>query len=63
MESSAYDLILLLLGELNKVYCVAGYSDGKLRVFLRVLLRVYKSFPVQYIDIKMMSTFLCISIQ
>ena len=63
MESSAYNLILLLLSELDKVYCVAGYSDGKLWIFLRMLLCIYKSLPVKYIDIKMMSTFLCVSIQ
>ena len=48
MESSAYNLILLLLGELNKVYCVAGYTDGKLWIFLRMLLCIYKSLPVKY---------------
>ena len=39
-------LILLYLCQLDEVYGISGYTDGKLRIFLRVCLCVQKGLSV-----------------
>lgn len=63
MEGSGDNIILLLLGELDEVNCITGYTDSKLRIILRVLLSVKKSVSCEYVNVQMMSSLCCISVQ
>ena len=38
VEGPAYNLLLLLTGELVEVYSIAGYTNGKLWILLRMCL-------------------------
>lgn len=51
MECSADDVCLLFRRKFNEVNCIAGHTDRKLRIILRMLLRIKQRIPVQNIDI------------
>ena len=56
MEGSGNNIRLLFRCKLDKVYGISGYADGQLGIILRMLLRIEKRIPVEYIDIQMMSS-------
>ena len=49
MEGSRDNLILLSSGELMEVYCIARYTDGKVRIFLGMLNGVKEHLTVEYV--------------
>ena len=52
VEGSRNDLILLSLGQLDKVYSITRNTNGKLRVKLRVLLCVKQQLAVKYVNVE-----------
>ena len=55
MESTGDNIILLLLGELDEVYCIARYPDGELRVVLGMSLSIKESLPVEYVYVEVVT--------
>ncbi len=55
MECTGDNVSLLLGCKFDKVYSVAGNSDGKLRIILGMLLSIKQCVSVKYIYIKMMA--------
>ena len=45
MESSGDNIILLFLGQLDEVNCIAADTDGQLRILFRMLLRIQQEIP------------------
>ena len=56
MECSGNNVVLLLLGELDEVYGIAGNPDSKLRIVLGMLLGIEESVPVEYVYVEVMTT-------
>ena len=52
MECAVHYIQLLFAGQLDEVYCVAGNSDGQLRVFFRMFHGIQQRFTHQHIHIQ-----------
>lgn len=63
VNGSGNNVILLFFRELNEVYRIAGYTNGKLRVFFRVRLCVQKRFTIEYVYVEMETTVANVGIQ
>ena len=63
VERTGDYLVLLLLGELDKVYGVAAYSDGKLGILFGMCLRVEKSLTGEDVDVKVMSALFNVAVK
>lgn len=58
------DYICLLLGsQLDEINGITADTDCKLGIILRMFLRIQKHISVEDVDIQMVSSFFCISIQ
>ena len=62
VESTGDNVCLLFRGQLDEVYSIAGYADGKLRIVLRMLLGVQQSISVQNVYIKVMTALCSIAV-
>jgi hypothetical protein len=49
VNGSGNNVILLFFRELNEIYRITRYANGKLGVFFRVRLRVQKRFTIEYV--------------
>jgi hypothetical protein len=56
VNGSGNNVILLFLREFNEVNCIAGNTDGELRILFRVSLCIQKSFTVKYVNVKVVTT-------
>ena len=56
VNGSGNNVILLFLREFNEVNCIAGNTDGELRVLLRMRLCVQESFSIEYVNVEVMTT-------
>ena len=56
VNSSGNNVILLFLRELNEVYGIAGYTNGELRIFFRMRLRIQKGFTIENVNVEVMTT-------
>ena len=56
MNSSRNNVVLLFFGKLDEVYRITGNTNGKLRIFFRMRLRVQKGFTVEYVYVKVIAT-------
>ncbi len=54
-ERSGDHILLLLAGQCVKADRIAGDADRQIRILLRVFYRIEQLFPVQYIDVEMLS--------
>ena len=62
MERSGDNIILLFLGQLDEVYCIAAYTDGQLRILFRMLLSVQQGFSIQYVYVQVVTAFFSIAV-
>jgi hypothetical protein len=56
VNGSGNNVILLFLREFNEVNCIAGNTDGELRILLRVRLRIQESFSIEYVNVEVVAT-------
>jgi hypothetical protein len=63
VESTRDNVCLLLGSKLNEVYCISGYADSELGIILGMLLSIEKSFSVENVYIKMVTTLGSITIE
>lgn len=63
MESTGDNVRLLFRCQFDEVNSVTGYADGQLGIVLGMFLRIQEGVPVQYVNVKVMAAFCCISIQ
>src|SRR5690606_3263049 len=56
-ESTGDNVLLLFFRQGVKTYCVARYTDGQLRIFLRVFHRVEQHFTVHDVHVQVLTTF------
>ena len=63
MEGSGNNLVLLLLGKLDEVYRIAGDTDGKLRIFLGVSLRIKKRLASEHVNVEMMAALFYVAVK
>ena len=55
VDGSGNNVILLFFREFNEVYRITGYTNGKLRIFFRMRLRVQKGFTVENVNVEVMT--------
>ena len=53
VNRSGNNVVLLFLREFDEVYRITGYTNGKLRIFFGMRLRVQKRFTAEYVYVKM----------
>ena len=63
VNGSGNNVILLFLREFNEVNCIAGNTDGKLRILFRMRLRVQKSFTIEYVNVEVVTTVANVTVQ
>ena len=63
MEGSGDNVVLLLLGELDEVYGIAGNPDCELRIVLGMLLSIEKCLTVEDIDVEVMTALYGITVE
>ena len=63
MDGSGNNVILLFLREFDEVYRITGYTNGKLRLFFRVSLRIQKGFAIEHVYVKMEAVVTNIAVQ
>lgn len=56
-EGTGYHVTLLFRGQGVEAHCVAGHTDGQLRVFFRVGDGVFQGFATQHVDVQVLATF------
>ncbi len=54
-ERSGDHILLLFAGQRVKADRIAGDADRQIRILLRVFYRIEQLFPVQHIDVEMLS--------
>ena len=62
MECSGDNVVLLLLGKLDEVYCISGNTDSELRIVLGVLLSIEKSITCEYVNVEVVAALNCITV-
>ena len=55
MNGSGDDVVLLFLGELVEIYCIARNPYGELGVFFGMSLRVEKGCPVEHVYVEIIA--------
>src|SRR5690606_13032954 len=56
-ESTGNDVFLLFFSQRVETYCVARYTDGQLRIFLRMFHRIEQHFTVHDVHVQVLTTF------
>ena len=63
VECSGDNVVLLLLGKLDEVYCISGNTDSELRIVLGVLLSIEKSITCEYVNVEVVAALNCITVK
>ena len=63
VDGTMDNVVLLLLGELDEVYGVAGNADGQLRILFRVVHRVEQRFALEHVHVQVMAVLREVAVQ
>ena len=63
VEGTGYYLVLLFLCELDEVYRIAAYTDGKLGIFFGVRLSIEKRFSCENVDVQVVAALLNVAVK
>ena len=63
VECSCDNVVLLLLGKLDEVYSVSGYTDSKLRIVLGMLLSIEKCISCEHVNVEVVTSLDCITVK